>query len=101
MSKRTRSGALLRTLRSLMPASDISIIHERPWCSLTFSGIQICLSVQFADTFCADEAARMSAIFSEYEFDLPGQIVADIAATRAVVDQGAQCLIIDALLLDD
>jgi len=32
---------------------------------------------------------------------VPGHIVADIAVTHAVVADGAHCLIIDALLLDD
>jgi hypothetical protein len=32
---------------------------------------------------------------------LPRQIVADIAVTQAVIAKGAQCLIIDALLLDN
>jgi hypothetical protein len=44
--------------------------------------------------------AALSQLLSEHEFDLPRQIVADIGVTHAVIDKGAQCLIIDALLLD-
>ncbi len=47
------------------------------------------------------DAEELSQKLSDHEFVLPGQIVADIAVTRAVVAKGAQCLIIDALLLDD
>jgi hypothetical protein len=50
----------------------------------------------------------LSQLLSEHEFDLPRQIVADIAVTgavtgpltQAVMAKGAACLIIDALLLD-
>jgi hypothetical protein len=46
----------------------------------------------------------LSQLLAEHEFDLPDQIVADIVVngpvTGAVMAKGAQCLIIDALLLD-
>jgi len=44
--------------------------------------------------------AALSLLLAEYEFDMPRQIVADIAVTGAVMAKNAQCLIIDALLLD-
>jgi hypothetical protein len=49
-------------------------------------------------------ADKLSQLLSEHDFDLPRQIVADIAVTgpvtQAVMAKGAACLIIDALLLD-
>ena len=100
MSMRTQAGALHTALRAIMPIADIRILHERPWHSLTFSGIQICLSAQMQDGTWHGDVAALSQMLAEHEFDLPRQIVADIAISRAVVAQGAQCLIIDALLLD-
>ena len=100
MSGRTQSGALINALRNIIPAADISILHERPWHSLTFSGTQIGLSVQYSDATWQSDVAALSQLLSEQEFDLPRQIVADIGVTQAVIDKGAQCLIIDALLLD-
>jgi len=100
MSRRTQSGALINALRNIIPAADISILHERPWHSLTFSGTQIGLSVQYSDATWQSDVAALSQLLSEHEFDLPRQIVADIGVTHAVIDNGAQCLIIDALLLD-
>jgi hypothetical protein len=50
------------------------------------------------------DVEALSQLLAEHEFDLPDQIVADIVVTGpvtgAVMAKGAQCLIIDALLLD-
>jgi hypothetical protein len=100
MSGQTQSGALINALRNIIPAANISILHERPWHSLTFSGTQIGLSVQYSDGPRQSDVAALSQLLSEQEFDLPRQIVADIGVTQAVIDKGVQCLIIDALLLD-
>jgi hypothetical protein len=104
MSMRTPSHALCNALRALFPAADISILHERPWHSLTFCGTQMCLSVHMQDGTWNGNADKLSQLLSEHDFDLPRQIVADIAVTgpvtQAVMAKGAACLIIDALLLD-
>jgi len=105
---RTPSHALCNALRALFPAADISILHERPWHSLTFCGTQLCLSVHMQDGTWPGDVEVLAQLLSEHEFDLPRQIVADIAVTgavtgpvtQAVMAKGAMCLIIDALLLD-
>ena len=101
MSMPTQAVALHKALRAIIPVADISILHERPWHSLTFCGTQLCLSVQLQDGTWHSDAEALSQLLSEHEFDLPRQIVADIAVTQAVIAKGAQCLIIDALLLDN
>ncbi|OYY70169.1 MAG: hypothetical protein B7Y00_05525 [Sphingomonadales bacterium 17-56-6] len=101
MIGRAGASGLLRALRTLAPAADIRIMHQRPWHSITFSGAQICLSLQVAHPTTQDFVSKLSAILSEHEFHVPGHIVADIAVTHAVVADGAHCLIIDALLLDE
>jgi hypothetical protein len=100
MNMRTQSNALPNALRALIPHADISILHARPWHSLTFSGTQMCLSVHINDGKSLADADEWSRLLSEHEFKLPRQLVADIAVTRALVAKGAQCLIIDALLID-
>jgi hypothetical protein len=100
VSLRTEAGALKHALRAIIPDADFSILHARPWHSLTFSGTQLCLSVQLRDGTWHSDVPALSQRLADYEFDLPRQIVADIAITRAVTAQGGQCLIIDALLLD-
>lgn len=101
---RTPSHALCNALRTLFPDADISILQERPWHSLTFCGTQLCLSVQIQDGTWRGDVEALAQLLSEHEFDLPRQIVADIAVTgpvtQAVMAKGAACLIIDALLLD-
>lgn len=101
MNGRARSGAILRAIRLLIPKSEIRVIHERPWHSLTFAGTQICLSAQLPHAEMMRKGEELRAILTDFEFDLPGQLVADIAVTQAVVTKGANCLMIDALLLDD
>ena len=101
MNGRASSTALLRAIHALVPGADISIIHERPWHSLIFCGTQICLSMNVTNPTTQDCVETLSSLLAEYEFHLPGQIVADIAVTQTVVADGAHCLIIDALLLDD
>jgi len=100
MSMRTQSGALINALRAIIPTDDIRILQERPWHSLTFSGMQIALSVQYSDGTRHRDIETLSQLLSEHEFDLPGQIVADIGVTQAVIGKGTQCLFIDVLLLD-
>ena len=105
---RTPSHALCNALRALFPDADVSILHERPWHSLTFCGTQLCLSVHMRDGNWPGDVEALAQLLSEHEFDLPRQIVADIAVTgavtgavmQAVMAKGAMCLIIDALLLD-
>ncbi|MEY3635532.1 MAG: hypothetical protein RLZZ61_1942 [Pseudomonadota bacterium] len=100
MNVRTQSGAFINALRAIIPVADIGILHERPWHSLTFSGTQIGLSVHMQDGTWHGNVAALSQMLAEHEFDLPRHIVADIAISQAIMNQGAQCLIIDALVLD-
>lgn len=100
MNMRTQSRALITALRAYIPAADICILHERPWYSLTFSGTQICLSVQYSDGSWHGKIEALSKLLSEHEFNFPHQIVADIAVTQANIANSLHSLIIDALLLD-
>ena len=89
MSRRTKTRALLQALRTLIPTADVSVLHERPWHNLTTCGAAIGLCVAVIDVKILGDAEKLSQKLPEHEFVLPGQIVADIAVTRAVVAEGA------------
>lgn len=100
MSRHFKAGRLLRALQPMLPEASFRIIHERPWHSLTFAGTQICISVQFAGV-PADSVEHFMQRLPDHEFDLSGQLVADIAVTEACLVTGEQSLVIHALVLDD
>lgn len=101
MSCGTKSSGLLRALRQLLPEAALSVIHERPWHSLTFSGAQVCVSAILQRGFDAEFVNRFEQALPEYEFNLRGQLVADIAVIEMVAGENPVRLMIDALLLDD
>jgi hypothetical protein len=100
MTRKTPSRSLVRALQALTPQASITILHERPWHSLTFSGAQICLSVALPIT-AAEQRSTFAQLLEDHEFSLPSQLVADIAITEAAILGGQYRLIIDALLLED
>ena len=100
MSRKTPSRSLVRALQALMPEARTTILHERPWHSLTFSGAQICLSVALPIT-AAEQRSAFAQLLEDHEFSLPSQLVADIAITETAILGGQYRLIIDALVLED
>ena len=100
MTDQAPSRSLVRALQSLMPTASITILHERPWHSLIFSGAQICLSVALPIT-AAEQRSAIAQLLEDHEFSLPRQLVADIAITETAILGGRYRLIIDALLLED
>ena len=97
---RSLARSLVRALQALMPQASITILHERPWHSLTFSGAQICLSVALPIT-AAEQRSAVAQLLDNHEFSLPSQLVADIAITETAIFDGQYRMIIDALLLED
>ena len=100
MTDQAPSRSLVRALQALLPQASITILHERPWHSLTFSGAQICLSVALPIT-AAEQRSAVAQLLDNHEFSLPSQLVADIAITETAIFDGQYRLIIDALLLED
>lgn len=92
---------LLRALRDILPDAEIRVIHERPWHSLTFSGAQICMSVALRGNSHASRAAAFDRTLPTHEFDLQGQLVADIAVIERSGGDNETRLLIDALVLED
>ena len=100
MTDQAPSRSLVRALHALMPQASITILHERPWHSLTFGGAQICLSLALPIT-AAEQRSVVAQLLENHEFSLPGQLVADIAITETAILGGQYRMIIDALLLED
>lgn len=100
MSRATRAAGLTRALAALMPTATFSVLHERPWHSLTFAGHQICVSMcmEHGNSFAAEQFARG---LTDHAFNLPRQLVADIAVTEIRIDDDKVTLTVDTLLLDD
>jgi hypothetical protein len=98
---RTKSDGLLRALKHLCPLADFAILHERPWHSLTFSGVQICVSITLQGSDHTDIASMLQRVLPEYAFEIHGQLVADIAVVQNEAKQSQSCLLVDALVLDD
>jgi hypothetical protein len=101
MSDNISERGLLNVLRQLLPESTLSVIHQRPWHSLTFTGLQLRISATLSPPNRADIAERAARDLPDHEFDIRGQIVADIAVTGRIVTADATILTIDALLLED
>ena len=67
MTDQAPSRSFVRALQTLMPAARITILHERPWHSLTFSGAQICLSVALPITG-AEQRSALAQLLEHHEF---------------------------------
>jgi hypothetical protein len=93
-------GGLFRALAALLPDVDLSIVQERPWHSLTFSGVQLSIAATLHSTGDADTIMRFADSLPSNEFDLDNQLVADIAVVEMVREPGCVKFKIDALLLD-
>jgi hypothetical protein len=96
----SQSSGLLRALRQLLPEASLSVIHERAWYSLTFSGVHLYISLILTAEHHADLAIRFAEELPEHEFNLYRQLVADIAVIQWVAGKNQSRLMIDALLLD-
>lgn len=101
MNSSLSAHGLVQALQQMLPGSAIRVTNERPWHSLTFSGIQIGISVELSEVHDADFAARFAKALPENEFELRRQWVADIVAVQTSADGQRDRLVIDALLLED
>lgn len=95
------SRRLLNALKILLPGSTLAVVNETPWYSLTFVGLQIGISVIFSTQENADCAERFTSELPNHEFNLSGQLVADISATLEATGGDTKQFVIDALLLED
>lgn len=93
MSRGKNLARLVRELERLLPYGQWRVAQERPWFSLTFSGVQMSLTYT-PDAPCKTE--EVARIMENHAFNLRGQIVADIA-----VEAEAGGVAVVMLVLDD
>lgn len=93
--------ALLRQLDELLPELNISVVEEKPWHSMTFSGVRMCLLLTGADCVWSDHIRQKAQSLSDHDFMLNRLLVADIAIRDELAFEPDELLYIDALLLDE
>lgn len=100
MSGSVKSSGLIRALRQLVLGAALSVIDDQPWHSITFSGVRVCLSMRLPAGDQADFVSRFKSELPGIEFDLCGQLVADIEVIEEIICEDRIQLVISALLLD-
>jgi|GWRWMinimDraft_5_1066013.scaffolds.fasta_scaffold01466_3 hypothetical protein len=92
MSRGTNLERLLRELERLLPHGQWRLTQERPWFSLTFSGVQMSLAYT-PDAPCKTE--EVARILEDHAFSLHSQIVADIGVEAAAGGIAVVMLVLD------
>jgi hypothetical protein len=85
-------------LKEKLPGAIITRRVERAWHSMSFSGKRLLLELKVADD---RDVAGFSTTIGDYEFSLPGQLVADIVIVEQCRITDGVLLKVEALLLDD
>jgi hypothetical protein len=88
----TRQTRLLRELERLLPHGQWRVVQERPWYSLTFSGVQLTLTYT-PEAPCSPH--EVAAILEDHEFSLQDRIVADVGVEEAGGDLVVVMLVLD------
>lgn len=92
-------GALLRNQLQTLAGEQacVTLERERPWASITFSGVCYSFTVRHTDTQDPDALQQLTKILPAYEFAVPGYFVADIV----VAEQSSTRLRIEVLGIID
>lgn len=77
--------------------ANVSLIRERAWASITFTGIRYSFAVDWPETPQLGVLHNFAAALQSTEFALPGYFVADIIAT----EQSEDHMLIEALSIID
>lgn len=89
----------LRQLLGL-PADAPLSSQATPWASATFSGMRHRVEVALWSIHTLSQATRLESTITETDFDIPGQIVADVSArvSGSVCLPGGDCrMVVEAL----
>lgn len=78
---------------------EITAHHARPWASITFSGTQHALTLDFEGIAAVEAGEDFVSRLEEHEFNIPGQIVADAAIKAVEHVTGLPALIVHAEIL--
>jgi len=88
--------ALTNALLKLATPAEIPESRDRPWASVTFTGARHWVSLSVGPA----RAEEIAAMLPEFEFDLPGHLVADIVVTGTKTDGDRTILEIEALTVE-
>ncbi len=78
--RKQRTGSLVRALIALAGGHGAVVEHAmRNWASITFSGTRHHITLAFAGDEAIAGGDTLIALAPDHEFDLPGEIVADLA----------------------
>lgn len=76
--KRDTGTMLVAQIQEYLGAGpSVTLAREKPWSSITFSGIRYRLEIAGFDQSSRSSRDRLNKL-SEHEFSLPGQFVADL-----------------------
>jgi hypothetical protein len=87
-------------LMALLPGALVVRRREYEWRSATFSGVRLVLDLQ-VEGLDAARTKTFATKSEDYEFSLPGLLVADIAVTERQATEAGIALTVEALLLED
>lgn len=82
-------------------AGEAVPLRREPWHSGLFSGERHLVRLVFEGNDAHGNASRLIARLGDYEFDLPGCLVADLAVTGAFAWSGRACVEVEALVIDE
>lgn len=88
--------ALTNALLKLATPAEMHSSRDRPWASVTFTGARH----WFALSVGPARAESVAALLPDFEFDLPGHLVADIVVTGTRPDGDRVILDIEALTVE-
>jgi len=91
-------------MRLAGPHADLMSHAERPWASVTFTGMRHTITVHFSGLGGADAADAFIHALPEHEFTIRGQLVADAAVSEVLhitVPHERVVVDVELLLLDD
>lgn len=97
MKNEINARRLITELQRLFPSASFAVVHERAWHSTTFAGARFCISTTLSPT----DVPGFPDQLASYEFNIAGQLVADIAVTRDDSNDGTDRYVIEALVLED
>ena len=78
---------------------EITAHSARPWASITFSGTQHAITLDFEGAAAVEAGEEFVARLEDHEFNIPGQIVADAAIKAVEHVRGMPALIVHAEIL--
>ncbi|NJC34326.1 hypothetical protein GGR88_001800 [Sphingomonas jejuensis] len=88
--------AVMREIRRRVPDAELVTARQRPWASVTYSGVQLSMVLTSGQAGPVD---RLMLDLPEMDWRLPGHIMADVAGALESGAGGTVTVRIEALVL--